>query len=747
MWLRPWSRARRRERSVASSTAQQPSSGKRRRLLLPLVIIFGAIISLQLASLKVRSWTSSSEHSDRMRLAAAATQRLLVDQYERCSYLAAVGLQTENWQLVTEQRLKANALAEAFDQTNTALTHGGTVTLGGERIEVAELHGEELGSLALEASRLWREATTSQIRMLRSGNNGLKDNRDLEQFRGHAAALIGVLEQLHAKLASETGLRQRRTELVETLLPLASALLIVMLAAFVYLRILRPLDVTTRDLEVRTRELDTSNQDLRDKADAISTLLTKEQAANAAIQRLLNSVDQGFVTLDRSGALMSGRSAVFDRWFGAPDDGTHFADCLTQLSPDTGALFRLAWSQIEDDVLPLELLIAQLPTTTRSSDRHFRIDYTPELDGAGRLVNVFVVMSDVTAEIERERAEAQQRDLLSLMGRFASDRGGFRKFLHEADALVQSISAPGLGLTELTRAVHTLKGACALFDAQMVALHCHEFEDRLADLRALPSEGERRSFASVWFSLRQRIGVFLDDDEVITIERAELERLRQLSHTMSAAELVELLATWMWEPAAVRMSRLGAQARALATKLGKGRLDVVIDGGGLRFQPEHWDSFWTSLAHLVSNSVDHGIESPDTRAGLGKPEHGRVTLRSFLEGERVIVEFSDDGRGIDWDAVAHKATQHGLKTSTETSLIRALLSDGISTRNEVTLHSGRGVGLAAVRAACESLGGVVAIESEPQRGTRFRFTLPAKGVACAITPGAVSDALEARLVG
>jgi PAS domain S-box-containing protein len=168
-----------------------------------------------------------------------------------------------------------------------------------------------------------------------------------------------------------------------------------------------------RDLEDRTRALDRMNQELRNQASAIAELLAKEQAAGVVIQRLLNSVSQGLVTLDPSSALMTGRSTVFDRWFGAPADGTSFAACLRQLNPESAERFARGWSQLEANVLPLDLAIDRLPEYVRSGERHFRIRYTPGLDLAGKLANMFVVISDVTAEVERERSETRLRDLLS----------------------------------------------------------------------------------------------------------------------------------------------------------------------------------------------------------------------------------------------------------------------------------------------------------------------------------------------
>jgi PAS domain S-box-containing protein len=152
---------------------------------------------------------------------------------------------------------------------------------------------------------------------------------------------------------------------------------------------------------------------IRSQRRDLEELLAKEQAAGSAIQRLLNSVSQGLVTLDRSGALMSGRSAAFDRWFGAPADGTSFATCLRQLDPDCAEVFARGWSQLEANAT-LERGIQCLPGDMRSGEQYFRIRYTPALDHAGKLASLFVVISDVTAEVARERSEAQLRDLLAL---------------------------------------------------------------------------------------------------------------------------------------------------------------------------------------------------------------------------------------------------------------------------------------------------------------------------------------------
>jgi len=124
----------------------------------------------------------------------------------------------------------------------------------------------------------------------------------------------------------------------------------------------------------------------------------------------------------------------------------------------------------------------------------------------------------------------------------------------------------------------------------------------------------------------------------------------------------------------------------------------------------------------VRNAVDHGLESPDERIAAGKPEAGRLQLVARYTNDALVIEVVDDGRGIVWDRVREKAEAAGLPSATEHDLVKALFSDGVSTADEVSETSGRGVGLAAVDSVVRELGGEIAVQSELGKGTRFTFT-------------------------
>jgi two-component system chemotaxis sensor kinase CheA len=140
--------------------------------------------------------------------------------------------------------------------------------------------------------------------------------------------------------------------------------------------------------------------------------------------------------------------------------------------------------------------------------------------------------------------------------------------------------------------------------------------------------------------------------------------------------------------------------------------------------PERLAPFWASLVHVVRNAIDHGIESPEEREAQGKPAIGRVrfAVKRALDGS-LAIEIADDGRGLNFGKLAERARQMSLPHANEHELVQAVFADGLSTRDEVTELSGRGVGLGAVRAACEAAGGRLGTQSSAA-GTTFSFVFP-----------------------
>jgi two-component system chemotaxis sensor kinase CheA len=153
------------------------------------------------------------------------------------------------------------------------------------------------------------------------------------------------------------------------------------------------------------------------------------------------------------------------------------------------------------------------------------------------------------------------------------------------------------------------------------------------------------------------------------------------------------------------------------------------------------------LVHLIRNAIDHGIEPADKRRAAGKPGYGTVTLSARQQGGSIVIEVSDDGRGLDREAILSKARQAGLiadgSNLTEHEILDLVLTPGFSTAATVTDLSGRGVGLDVVRRNIEVMRGSLTVDSQPGQGTTFRLSLP---ITLAIIDGMLVSCGEERYI-
>ncbi len=190
----------------------------------------------------------------------------------------------------------------------------------------------------------------------------------------------------------------------------------------------------------------------------------------------------------------------------------------------------------------------------------------------------------------------------------------------------------------------------------------------------------------------------------------------------------EVLATRM-VPAGIIFDRFPRYVRDAARKLGKD-VEFTLDGRDIELDRALLEEIGEPLIHLLRNAVDHGLETRAEREAAGKPVRGRLTLAVERERDGVVIRVSDDGRGVDREAVLARARSSGLvpPESTELAddeLLRVLAASGLSTRESVTELSGRGVGVDAVLSTASRLGGTVDLRTARGQGTTWSLRLPA----------------------
>jgi two-component system chemotaxis sensor kinase CheA len=409
--------------------------------------------------------------------------------------------------------------------------------------------------------------------------------------------------------------------------------------------------------------------------------------------------------------------------------------------------FELGWSALKDDMLPVELVVHQLPQRLTAEGRHYQFSFCPIIDGS-RVSNVVIVISDITSAVERERVEAQHSELVAILHHVMKDRAGFVEFVDEANEIVRVVSSGAWqDKPELLRHVHTLKGNCLLVGIASFSRYCHELESRLLEGEDVFAKVEQEQFQDAWRKVITRLAMFIGSHatERIEITSEEYQGLKAaLASAAPYEELCVMVEEWAYESAALRLERMAGHASALARRLEKGELRIVIEDNALRLAHAKWSRFWSAFVHVLRNAVDHGLESPDERLVRGKPTTCLISLRTAVIEDDIVVEIRDDGRGIDWKKIGNKARQLGLPADTHADRVEALFATGLSSRDEATEISGRGLGMGASRDACRELEGSIEIESTLGIGTLIRFRIPCEKSAPLARCSARSSRLEPK---
>lgn len=210
------------------------------------------------------------------------------------------------------------------------------------------------------------------------------------------------------------------------------------------------------------------------------------------------------------------------------------------------------------------------------------------------------------------------------------------------------------------------------------------------------------------------------DRESIGEIRDSLEQVSRLT-----SELQDLVLKIRMQQVSVVFSRFPRMVRDLSNQLNK-EMKLEIIGEETELDKTVVSELSEPLIHLLRNSADHGIEDPETRKKLGKPEVGTITLAAYQEGNKVLITLSDDGKGLKPEIIKASAEKKGIDTTgmTDRELQMLVFHPGFSTAKKITNISGRGVGLDAVQAKIVELGGSIEMDSKVDVGTTFIIKLP-----------------------
>ncbi len=226
---------------------------------------------------------------------------------------------------------------------------------------------------------------------------------------------------------------------------------------------------------------------------------------------------------------------------------------------------------------------------------------------------------------------------------------------------------------------------------------------------------------------------------------SEFGKMSQRLNVLAAELQNEVMKTRM-QPVGNVLNKFTRVVREMGRELGK-KIELNIYGSETELDKTIIEAVKDPLTHIIRNAVDHGIELPADRKALGKQDTGRLNIKAHHESGQVIIEMTDDGRGLDPKAIGSSAVSKGLITSdalakmTEREIQFLIFAPGFSTAAAVSSLSGRGVGMDVVKTNVERIGGMVDLASKPGTGTTVKLKIP---LTLAIVPALIVKALNQR---
>ena len=503
------------------------------------------------------------------------------------------------------------------------------------------------------------------------------------------------------------------------------------------------------------------------KEDALRTiettqkqLIESEKLAQLRQQRVSNLLDNsgdGFLSFGGDRVIDPEVSRACRTMLGCEPAGREADSVLFGDDSASAELLRevVPAVQSETDADIRASMLSLLPAEIRRGELLLSVDYKLLEDG-----RLMVVLADITEARRLETLLQRERARLELIVMAVSDTRNFfaavdayREFVAQRlPRLLLAESSPEALARTLYREIHTFKGLLSQFGFIDAPVMLHALETRLTGsvhmtqaeiATAFSAQGLSAPFEADLAILSEVLGAdFLAHGERFFLSGEQAEQLEKLATDLVQGQpvdrssstvqrlLADLLTLRKLTLNEVLAGFSGLVARA-ARRVDKDVAPLDVRGGeDLWLDPAPCKAFFRALGHVFRNAVVHGIESPEVRRIVGKPESGSVRCRVEGHSGRIRLSIADDGAGLDLESLRERAVSVGLYSAasaeqlSEAELARLIFRDRLSVHEHASALSGRGVGLAAVLAETEALGGQVSVSSVAGQGTEFVFDLP-----------------------
>jgi two-component system chemotaxis sensor kinase CheA len=454
---------------------------------------------------------------------------------------------------------------------------------------------------------------------------------------------------------------------------------------------------------------------------------------------VLDSLGQGILFFDKNGICSNIFSKSCLTLLETNPAGKHVGDVL-KLTPDVreqlASLLDIVFLGTST-IFSFEDLMKHAPKRfAHSKDLAVALDYRPMNTHSGKLAGILVIAQDITKD-EQAREDIRQKEArIVRMLRIAKDKMAFTQYLRrmESDLLT---TAKGRTAEDVARKIHTLKGLSKFFHMEVVANLLHEMESALQEPGASVAEVLATCHDTLENLMEEAKGYgreiwgakFEVQEDVLTVPVSYAtefgKELRQHGAQGIAFAFFQKIVA---QPMRDLLVPFETQLSYFAEMADKAVNIIPPESGDVRVFAVVYKELLESLVHVARNIVDHAAQPTEVREQAGKTPALNVKIDAVFENQfkhNLLITIADDGAGVNIEKLREKfEAKGGQQGLADDALLQHIFDAQLSTRDEVTTTSGRGIGLDAVKTAAEKLGGSVKVDSVFGEGTLFTIKLP-----------------------
>lgn len=496
-------------------------------------------------------------------------------------------------------------------------------------------------------------------------------------------------------------------------------------------------------------ELKSARNQLEIYSKDLETIVQKRTAEiqdlNILMKALLDSLNQAFFVFDKEGLCAPFYSKSCLNVLGAAPGGHPIWGVLGIESTKIEG-FKNWMFTIFSELLPFDDLKALGPNQITHSQKTISLEYFPIRNSEDKVEKIVCVGSDVTDLLAAQKQAEQDRQKVQSILKMIQNRRELKLFLLETQTQVANLHKEFSKLEVdnhfnrdgILRILHTIKGGAATFSYNTLKETAHALEEKmiasehpdadLLDAKSLKKtiETETKSVISFYKDVFGELSPA--DEESISLNPNDIKYLLKLQ---SVGELHSFIEERVYtHPLKNLVNQFPIVIEKTAQLLKKNIEPLELKNEFIRVPLKIFDPFFNSFIHVLRNSVDHGIESPDQRVARNKKEKGRLSLEfsTRVESNRkyLHIRYRDDGQGINPARIREKLDQKKISHAhlADEQVIYFIFNPSFTTRDDVTETSGRGVGLDAVKYEVDQLGGSIKINTRIGEFTEFIFVLP-----------------------